>query len=378
MPFQTGDSGLYYFFDADNWEMLVKVLDACGFNDHFWVFSAATTNVEYTLTVTDTFTGKKKRYFNSLGTAAPAITDTSAFATCGARGSASAVFAPASASFPSPAEQGLRRRRESTPATEKTECVPSGTTMCLEGGRFALEIDWRNFMDETGPGLVVQGTPSDDSGLFQFFGENNWEVLVKVLDACTFNGRFWLFSAAPGAKLSSMPSRLMNHMPPSVRSHPGPLKLVLGLAFWALAVGLAGCSPPGAEEIDKSEVRTLLEAYLPKLGEAYAQADPSVLEPWAVPKEVARIELRIGELEANGQVYEPVFQSLEVVSISPWNYSNAFVTTIEIWDVSAYTMGSRRLVNQALGQKSRVKYQLKRRDDSWVVLYRELEQTLES
>ena len=61
---------------------MVKILDGCGFNDHFWVFAAATTNVEYTLSVTDTQTGITKQYFNPLGTAAAAITDTGAFATC--------------------------------------------------------------------------------------------------------------------------------------------------------------------------------------------------------------------------------------------------------------------------------------------------------
>ncbi len=84
VPVESDDSGLLYFFDANNWEMLVKVLDACdlaGFNT-FWVFAAATTDVEYTLTVTDTATGVVKQYFNPLGNAAPAITDTGAFATC--------------------------------------------------------------------------------------------------------------------------------------------------------------------------------------------------------------------------------------------------------------------------------------------------------
>ena len=80
--FGSADSGLFWFFAADNWEMLVKVIDGCGFNDNFWVFSAATTNVEYTLTVTDTQTGQHKQYFNPLGISAPAVTDTSAFATC--------------------------------------------------------------------------------------------------------------------------------------------------------------------------------------------------------------------------------------------------------------------------------------------------------
>jgi len=79
----TPDSGLVYFFDPENWEFLVKMVDACSseFNT-FWVFSAACTDVEYTLTVTDTQTNEVKTYFNPLGNAAMAITDTKAFATC--------------------------------------------------------------------------------------------------------------------------------------------------------------------------------------------------------------------------------------------------------------------------------------------------------
>jgi hypothetical protein len=46
------------------------------------VFSAATTNVQYTLTVTDTVTGQVKTYQNQAGQAAAALADTNAFATC--------------------------------------------------------------------------------------------------------------------------------------------------------------------------------------------------------------------------------------------------------------------------------------------------------
>ncbi|MEL7061062.1 MAG: hypothetical protein AAGN46_13655 [Acidobacteriota bacterium] len=79
---QSSDSGLFYFFDEDNWELLVKVLDGCGLNQHYWVFSAATTDVEFTLTVTDTLRNVTRVYENPLGVSAPAITDTAAFATC--------------------------------------------------------------------------------------------------------------------------------------------------------------------------------------------------------------------------------------------------------------------------------------------------------
>ncbi len=47
-----------------------------------WVYAAASNDVEYTLTVTDTATGRIARYDNPLGRRAPAVTDTQAFATC--------------------------------------------------------------------------------------------------------------------------------------------------------------------------------------------------------------------------------------------------------------------------------------------------------
>jgi len=76
-------SGLFYFFSADNIEMLIKVLNACvpPFN-RYWVFFAATTNVEFTTTVTDTRSGKVKVYFNPLNTSAAPVQDVNAFATC--------------------------------------------------------------------------------------------------------------------------------------------------------------------------------------------------------------------------------------------------------------------------------------------------------
>ena len=79
---RTSDSDVMWFFNASNLEILIKVLNACTVNNRYWVFFAATTNVEFGLTVTDTQSGKIKTYFNPLGRAAPPVQDTSAFATC--------------------------------------------------------------------------------------------------------------------------------------------------------------------------------------------------------------------------------------------------------------------------------------------------------
>jgi hypothetical protein len=78
----TPDSGLLWFFTPTNWEMLVKIINGCGLNDRYWVFMAATTNVEFTLRITDTDTGVVQQYFNPLNRLAPPLADTSAFATC--------------------------------------------------------------------------------------------------------------------------------------------------------------------------------------------------------------------------------------------------------------------------------------------------------
>lgn len=79
---RTGDSGLLWFFGPGNWELQVKVLDGCALNGRYWVFAAGTTNVEFTLTVSDLANGAQKIYTNPLGTTARTVADTGAFVIC--------------------------------------------------------------------------------------------------------------------------------------------------------------------------------------------------------------------------------------------------------------------------------------------------------
>jgi hypothetical protein len=74
----TDDSGYLWFFTASNIEAIVKVLDGCALNQHFWVFAGGLTNVEATITVTDTQTGKMRTYTNPQNKAFQPIQDTSA------------------------------------------------------------------------------------------------------------------------------------------------------------------------------------------------------------------------------------------------------------------------------------------------------------
>lgn len=57
--------------------------DACvnPFN-RFWVFAASLTNVEVTITVTDTVADRSETYRSTQGQAFPSVQDTSSFNTC--------------------------------------------------------------------------------------------------------------------------------------------------------------------------------------------------------------------------------------------------------------------------------------------------------
>jgi hypothetical protein len=77
-PLGVSQGGLFWFFSADNPEMLVKILNGCTINNRFWVFVSAGTNVGFRLTVTDTLTGNSKTYQNPDRTNAVPVQDTSA------------------------------------------------------------------------------------------------------------------------------------------------------------------------------------------------------------------------------------------------------------------------------------------------------------
>jgi len=166
------DSQLFSFFDDSNWEVLAKVLDGCAINGRFWVFAAASTNLEYDLQVSDTWTGQRRIYHNQAGTPAPAITDGDAFATCDA---------------PSPGWN--------PPAIGRVPLAEEPGRLHLGQG-YEAKVRWTTLAGLQGFGSGLETLPASSSGLFYFFDRNNWEMQVKVLDGCALNGYRWVFGAA--------------------------------------------------------------------------------------------------------------------------------------------------------------------------------------
>lgn len=181
----TSETGGFWFFDPSNVEVVVKVLDARAVNDAFWVFYGALSSVEYTITVVDTATGLSRRYFNPAGQLASAG-DTRGFGPQGAFNEAPPGRS-AQPSVNSAAAPGGR-------AAAIAPCQPGPARLCLEDGRFAIEAAWKDFKGRSGSGTPV--AVSGNTGYFWFFGPGSVEVILKVLDGRSVNGRFWLFYGA--------------------------------------------------------------------------------------------------------------------------------------------------------------------------------------
>jgi hypothetical protein len=72
--------------------------------------------------------------------------------------------------------------------------VRERTELFLRDLGFKVEVTWDDPRVGTGPGRAVPLT--DESGGFWFFGEENLEVTVKVLNGRAVNDHFWVFIAS--------------------------------------------------------------------------------------------------------------------------------------------------------------------------------------
>lgn len=197
---ESRESGILYFFEKDNAEVLVKVLDACVVNGYRWVFVAPVTDLAFNLYVRETGSDREPWIHQNPRGGATATTrsDVTAFPCDGgpaapplsddAGGPTNGVELVDSGFGPVSVRQALS-------GGEATDCEPqpvltlgSGyeVAMCYEtaAGDVGAAEDW--------------GLGSQQSGLLYFFQRSNAEVLIKVLEsACDLpgNDHVWVYVA---------------------------------------------------------------------------------------------------------------------------------------------------------------------------------------
>ncbi len=165
--------------NAGNPEVIVKMVDATGIGQNYWVFYGALTDLNYTLSVQEVATGTTKVYNDTrVGTTVCGKFDTSGFGSSivaePADWSASAVAGPALA----PGEDTLRL----------ITAHPFDINLSATDPRTGTE----------GEGLVI--AHNDIYGIFSIpaitGNAENPEVIVKMVDASGIGQNYWVFYAA--------------------------------------------------------------------------------------------------------------------------------------------------------------------------------------
>ncbi|HEY6320576.1 MAG TPA: hypothetical protein VJA16_03335 [Thermoanaerobaculia bacterium] len=149
----TDSTGFFYFTDPSNYELIVKILD---FSPVIKVFYGELTDLQFTITITDTSNGTVKTYQNTAGD-------------CGAIDENAFTAAAAAAA---PAAKAIEKRGT---------CAPSSSTLCLLDRRFAVQVSWMNQFDGSS-GTGNQRSLSDESGLFTFTDPTDVELVMKMVD----------------------------------------------------------------------------------------------------------------------------------------------------------------------------------------------------
>ncbi|MCK6684829.1 MAG: SUMF1/EgtB/PvdO family nonheme iron enzyme [Thermoanaerobaculia bacterium] len=180
-PIPQGDGfAFFYFSDANNPEVFVKVLDF-GATSPYLVFYAGLTDFEYAVTFTNVTTGRKLSFTKPAGSFAGGANNQDlphavAQATLWSRGGEWSQELKAARTT----MVDKRGERLASAFLESSSPAAEGELL-LSRGRVAVSVSWRSqYTGQTG-----QATPlpqKDEFGYFYFSDASNPEVFVKVLD----------------------------------------------------------------------------------------------------------------------------------------------------------------------------------------------------
>ena len=203
----SDESGLFWFFDPANIELVTKVLDGSRLNGHYWMFFGALSDVEYWLTLRDTAAGGSQRTYHNPPKEICGQSDTRAFP-----GDLAALLGLSSSTEEFSGLAGLEAVRVSAVPLDVTsvaqtddsagQCEQTESRLCLLGNRFAIDVSFIDpnikdpEVDPEGAATVASSLRTPNTGFFWFFNQENIELAVKVLDGRGINGKFWLLYGA--------------------------------------------------------------------------------------------------------------------------------------------------------------------------------------
>jgi hypothetical protein len=178
----VGASSIYLNLDAGS------SADVDGFLHFGGAFDGAPVTPGDTLTITHTWSGPGVLFFDA---------GNGAF---GSSGNCGGVYETIGTSPPLDVQVRGTMGIEIDQEDQTNACIKSDTVLCIENhlgdGRFQVTVDF-DHSGAAGTGQASLGTLGiARGGSFWFFSQDNPEILVKVLNGCAINHKFWVFLTA--------------------------------------------------------------------------------------------------------------------------------------------------------------------------------------
>lgn len=235
----TRDTGTFWFFDRENLELVVKVLEACPVNQRNWVFAAGLTNVGVELTVEDRLAGVTWSRSHQAGPPFPPILDTAALATCALAPSCGRGTAAEIAATPRADEEAERlalflggELTAPQPLYERVRddlAALRGAHPSLAGVPFVPRHDTRTLILTVPPAVhdaIAAGTYDEWSCLNDWYGAVEARTLTLRVALVRFAGRLDTERiAAEYAQLAGIETASPDAL---VLAHPRPLLCAIG------------------------------------------------------------------------------------------------------------------------------------------------------
>ncbi|MXX75749.1 MAG: hypothetical protein F4210_17525 [Holophagales bacterium] len=199
----SDESGILYFFDRDNAEVLVKVLNTCAISDYIWVYVAPVTTLAFNLRIDEVGTDRFWEHRNPRGGGdAPAASALKQFpcdpASAGFAGDAGAPTGFAgNADGVELVDAGIRPTsvRQALAAGERSDCEPQPVATMKGGYEVAMCVEFLKDGEPSSTPVKDYGLDSRQSAVLYFFQKSNAEVLIKVLEPPPGQCGRWVFVA---------------------------------------------------------------------------------------------------------------------------------------------------------------------------------------
>jgi len=136
-----------------------------------------------------------------------------------------------------------------------------------------------------------------------------------------------------------------------------------------------GCETDVPTAAEREAIELVMRPFLTQLAAAYTERDPAKLEGLAAPRLIAEVERGFEALAAGGRRLEPVLKSYEITDLKVLRHANAIVALTEVWDTRSFDASTGDLIGRDENSVLHSHVQLKRVEDRWLVLFREVEET---